>query len=323
MSDHRRGLQREASNPPVFAALLWLALALTAGGTATAAPQALWPSPGERVWTGPDGSVLPFRDDEEVLDFLRTATVVSTQAIPVGVTRPLKVLLERDGLRMHSVFRHVDLFKRHWRSREGMKTNFRDSCRFEVAAYELGRLLGIDNIPPVVEREVEGRKGTLQAWVEGTMTEAGRKEQGLEPPEPSRWMFQYQVMWLFDNLIYNDDRNKGNILIDRDWNLWMIDATRAFRPVDALRNPRIVRYCERRIWERLRSVSDEEIRERLDPYLGSFEMSCLLKRRQRLVRHLEELIRLRGENVVLFDRHQLAAAPDSDVPVADEPLPEP
>ncbi len=313
MSDRGRSVQRRSGRPPAVCLLL-AALALSApvvaGVLAPAAAQLqLWPSPDRRVWTGPDGELLPFRTDEEILDFLRTATVISTKTIPVGVTRPLKVLLERDGVRMHSVFRHVDLFKKQWRSREGIKTNFRDSCRFEVAAYELGRLLGIDNIPPVVEREVEGRKGTLQAWVEGAMTEVTRKEKGLEPPEPSRWMFQYQVMWLFDNLIFNDDRNKGNILIDQNWNLWMIDATRAFRPVNHLRNPRIVRHCERGVWERLNSVTDDEIRRRLDPYLGSFEMSCLLKRRQRLVEHLEELIRTRGEEVVLFDRHRLGSTP--------------
>lgn len=59
----------------------------------------------------------------------------------------------------------------------------------------------------------------------------------------------------------------------------MIDATRAFRPVHHLRNPQIVRHCERGVWKRLNAVNDDEIRRRLGPYLGSFEMSCLLKRR--------------------------------------------
>jgi len=37
------------------------------------------------------------------------------------------------------------------------------------------------------------------------------------------------VVRLFDQLIYNTDRNLGNLLIDKSWRLWMIDHTRAFK----------------------------------------------------------------------------------------------
>lgn len=167
------------------------------------------------VWRGPEGSELPFNDFTEVEEFLQTARIEKARVLSSGVTRPIKLGLVKDGVRMNAVVRHVNVFRQRWDSPHGIKLNFRDSYLFECASYRLGRLLGIDNIPPVVEREVEGRKGTLQVWVEGAMTEVTRKERGLEPPEPSRWMFQYQVMWLFDNLIFNDDRNKGNILITR------------------------------------------------------------------------------------------------------------
>jgi hypothetical protein len=33
-------------------------------------------------------------------------------------------------------------------------------------------------------------------------------------------------MRAFDQLIYNTDRNLGNLLIDGDWRIWMIDHTR-------------------------------------------------------------------------------------------------
>lgn len=254
-----------------------------------------------RVWIGADGKLLPFKTDEEILEFLRTADVVSIEDIPVGVTKPKKVLLEKDGIRMNSAFRHLDVFKKRWKTSRGLKINFRDSYLFEVAAYKLSRMLGLDNIPPVVVREIEGKEGSLQAWVEQSMTERTRSEKDIDPPSPMEWMYQHQIMRLFDNLIFNDDRNKGNILIDKDWKLWMIDATRAFRPTDELKNEKTIRYCERTVWERLQAMDEEQVKESLDDYLGTFELRTLLKRRKKLIEHVQSLIEDRGEEVVLFE----------------------
>jgi hypothetical protein len=35
-------------------------------------------------------------------------------------------------------------------------------------------------------------------------------------------------MALFDQLIFNDDRNQGNMLIGKDWKVWLIDHTQDF-----------------------------------------------------------------------------------------------
>ncbi len=255
----------------------------------------------QRSWRGPDGKPLPFRNDSEILEFLRTAEVVSIKTIPTGVTKPQKVLLEKDGVQMNAVFRDVDIFKRKWKSADGLKLNFRDSGFFEIAAYKMGRLLGLDTIPPVVEREIKGKKGSLQAWVEEAMTEKSRKKDDIAPPTPRFWMLQYQIMYLFDNLIYNDDRNTGNILIDKNWVLWLIDHTRAFRPVSELKNPSTIILCERGMWEKLKNLEDSVIKERLDEYLDTFEMKTLLKRKKKMIEHVQELFEKRGQDSVLFD----------------------
>jgi hypothetical protein len=255
----------------------------------------------QRNWLGPDGKPLPFKNDVEILEFLRTADVVSMKTLSTGVTKPEKVLLEKDGIRMNAVFRDVDVFKRKWKSRDGIKLNFRDSCLFEIAAYELGVLLGLDVIPPVVERKIKGKEGSLQAWVEESMTEKSRKKDDISPTSPRFWMLQYQMMYLFDNLIYNDDRNTGNILIDKDWVLWLIDHTRAFRPVSEFRNVSAIVLCERTVWENLKNLKDSVIEERLDAYLDTYEMKTLLERKQKMIAHVEELIVKRGVDSVLFD----------------------
>ncbi|MFQ5928699.1 MAG: hypothetical protein ACE5MK_03305 [Acidobacteriota bacterium] len=252
------------------------------------------------VWLGADGKPLPFQNDEEIKEFLRTAPVVSMEKIPEGVTHPRKVLLEKDGMRMHAIFRDANIFKRKWDSPSGRKLNFRDDAIFEGAAYELSKLLGLNNVPPTVRRKIEGKKGTLQVWIENAMTEETRQTNKVEPPDKRRWLLQHYVMWIFDNLIYNEDRNQGNILIGSDWKMWLIDATRAFRTYRDLRNPEVIRYCERKLWENLKKLDETVIKERLGEFLRSQEISTLVHRRNKLVEHIQKLIDQRGERAVLF-----------------------
>lgn len=57
-------------------------------------------------WSSPDGTPLPFRGDQQVLDFLSTARVVSMKQISEGINKTRKFLLEKDGLRI-TAFRTV------------------------------------------------------------------------------------------------------------------------------------------------------------------------------------------------------------------------
>lgn len=262
-----------------------------------------------RKWADPDGQPLPFATDDELLEFLRTARVLKISSIPEGITRPRKVLLEKDGVRMHAVFRDIDEEKASAQlAMGGMQFFFRDCFIFEPAAYELSRLMGLNNVPPAVLRTIEGKKGSLQAWVENAITETSRKKKNVRPPDEQQRAKQIHNMWTFDALVFNTDRNSGNILYDKDWKLWLIDHTRAFRRFDELQRPIQASRCDRKLWERLQHVEDATISERLKPYLTSWEITGLLKRRQKLVEHLRKLISERGEAKVLFDYQELVEA---------------
>jgi hypothetical protein len=107
-------------------------------------------------------------------------------------------------------------------------------------------------------------------------------------------------MHVFDNLINNIDRNMGNILFDPDWRVWLIDHSRAFIRDQKLPNPERVRRIEQHLWERLRSVSDEELEAAVEPYLAEPERAALLERRRLLVELIEQKIAQLGEDGVLF-----------------------
>lgn len=253
------------------------------------------------VWLGEDGAALPFRNDEEVLEFLRTAEVVSAERTGLGINNPWRVELEKDGVRARACFRDVSVLRRQARMKDGFHLNFRDDAIYEVAAYELGRLLGIRAIPPTVKRRIMKRNGTLQLWVENTITEKGRLEQGLQPTNLRKWGWQYELMVLFDNLIYNADRNQGNILFDDDWKRWLIDHTRAFSHFKKLIRPAGVKRCERRVWDKLVQLDRSLLEERLGDYLSRSQISAILARRDLLLDHLQQRIDQYGEELILVE----------------------
>ena len=259
------------------------------------------PTASAGMWLGPEGEPLPFTSDEEVEEFLRTARVVRVRGIAQGITLPQKVLLEKNGFRMHAIFQDVNEEKSVVTFATGRtELNFRDSYLFEIAAYQLSRLLGLDNVPPAVPRRIHGKKGSLRVWVENAMTDRIRQKRKITPPDIRRWNKQIYVMRTFDELIYNTDRNMGNLLIDANWKLWMIDHTRAFRRFSDLNNPEALVKCERNLWEKLRTLDDVTVKHRLKKFLRPTEIKALLKRRDKLVEHIQHLIQERGEERVLY-----------------------
>jgi hypothetical protein len=258
------------------------------------------PCPEPAVWLDADKKPLPFQGDAQLEEFLRTARVVESKPVGSGITRPEKLLLEKDGVRAHAIFRYVDMEQQEVRLKEYSERFFRDSYLFECAAHALGRLFGLDGVPPVVRRTVRRRPGAVQIWVEQAFTETQRLTEQRPAPDPTCFDEQMQVLRVWDTLVDNIDRNAGNILIDGRWKVWMIDHTRAFRRDRELRRPELIRRLPRRLWERLRSVPDEEVRERLRPYLRGNEIEALLARREKLVAHVEQMIAERGEEVVLY-----------------------
>lgn len=266
------------------------------------------------AWAGPDGPT-PFTSFEEVEDFLLTARVEKAKVLSTGVTQPLKVGLVKDGIRMNAVFRHVDRYEMKWKGPDGLRLNFRDSFRYECASYRLSKLLGIDHVPPSVLREFEpgdflspelaalfpSLSGSLQAWVEDAMTELDRRERNQLPPSNLHYMRQEQLMRIYDNLIFNEDRNQGNILIGPDWKLWFIDASRAFRPFKVLKQADQIHYIDRRLYERLQALTPDEIRESLSPFLRDAEIKSLLARRDALLKYVQKLVQEKGERRILVE----------------------
>ena len=144
--------------------------------------------------------------------------------------------------------------KARFESLTGTEFNFQDSYKLNIAAYRLGLPLGLDTrIPVSVERSFNGKPGPYTCWIENIqMDEVDRLKKKIEAPDKDRWSRQYLIMKTFDQLIYNMDRNATNMLYDKEWRLWMIDHSRAFRRHTKLRMRRRWTNATRRCWRGLR-----------------------------------------------------------------------
>jgi hypothetical protein len=171
-----------------------------------------------------------------------------------------------------------------------VEINFRDTYKFNIAAYRLGKMLGLESmIPPSIERKFEGTSGAFTWWVEDvSMDEAQRQKQKIDPPNKESFNRQYVIMQVFDNLIYNTDRNLTNILFDKEWRLWMIDHTRAFRTRSGLMDPKQLNMCDRQLLANMKALTYEKIKPQLSPYLREGEIQAILLRRDKIVAFFEK-----------------------------------
>ena len=133
------------------------------------------------------------------------------------------------------------------------------------------------------------------------MTELDRKKKKIEPPDQHSWNQQMYVCRVFDQLIYNTDRNLGNLVISKDWKIWLIDHTRAFRDMKDLRSPTDLVECDRKLLAKLRELNKETLTKELGRYLTQMEIEGLLARRDKIVHFFDEQIAQKGETAVLFD----------------------
>ncbi|HSR50139.1 MAG TPA: hypothetical protein VLV83_04880 [Acidobacteriota bacterium] len=251
------------------------------------------------TYLGADKQPLPF-SEEEILDALRTGRIVSKRRVGEGINNPFKVLLEKDGVRLHALFRDVRVFKPRHEDPEGRVTiHFRDDCIFELAAYRLARRVGIDSVPPVVRRRLGRREGTLQLWIEDAIMNKTRHRQSLRPKLDLSWRLQWNTLYIFDYLIANDDRNQGNLLFDPQWKLWMIDHTRAFRFMADRNDVARIRLCDEELYDALKRLDEPALKETLGDFMGDMEIEAVNNRLAHLLQHLDGLIESRGPQMVL------------------------
>lgn len=192
------------------------------------------------------------------------------------------------------------------------EAGFRDSYRYNVGAYRLAALLGLDNVPVSVERRVRGVPAAVTWWVDDVaMDEGERLAKGTFGPAPALTQRQLYTMFVFDELIQNSDRNQGNVLWTSAWKMWLIDHTRAFRREVELTRPAVLIRISRKLLDGLRALTADALAAAVEDSLTPLEQARVMRRRDLLLAHFDDRIARFGESAVVIDDHPPPGVPDA------------
>jgi hypothetical protein len=270
---------------------LLLIVTLLAGLAAQTAPAADPVSPASATAAVPSSAAGTGRvwigREKEIEAFLESAPIERFESVPVGITKPRRGYFAAGGPAGSIVFKPIQP------KRSG---GFFESYKAEIAAYKLDQILGLGMVPPTVEKRVKHEIGSAQLWVEGC--EFLKNRAGKQAPDTSAWNRQVYRQRVWDNLIANIDRNAGNLLVDSEWNLVLIDHSRAFTNTTKMNFP--LTRIDRPFLSRLKGLTEEDLKTQLRGLLLDGPKP-VLKRRDLIVAEFEKRVQQYGEAAVLLD----------------------
>lgn len=238
-------------------------------------------------------------------EFLETAEITDKRQLGGGeaVAAPWRLSLEKDGMKRNAV----------WKNPEGLQMGYLEGWKWEIAAYRLDRYLELNMVPPAVEREFQGKRGCCQLWVTAEMNVLRKVREKIKTPIDKiyYWNNAIYLQRAFDNLIANEDRNSGNILITKDWRMILVDHSRSFRTSEKFtteliytekykEGPRIMKKLPRAFVEKVKTLNFDSMRDIVGEYLTDEEIEAVLLRKDLIIGWLDERIMKLGEDEVLY-----------------------
>ena len=239
------------------------------------------PAPGAcaKVWIG---------HEAEYEEMLRSAPVARTEKIPNGVTHPRRLYFG-PGLPFASAA---------WKPLlPGKYAGFQESYRSEIAAYELDKLLGLQMVPPTVERKIGAQTGAVILWVENVKGWDAKAH--IHGPDPVAWARELVRMKMFDALCGNIDRNQGNLLYDAEYHVVLIDHSRAFVDTQDMTKFQKYLFVDRPLWERMQALTLESLQPALGKWVSKGMLLAMLERRDRMGKEIDKMVAARGDNTWL------------------------
>ncbi len=254
--------------------------------------RALYGQTGKQLPIEPDPRRVGWRPkaltDDELEEILRTGRIIAAEEVGEGVTQSTRVTIIKDGITIKALFKSEasDLPAKP-RSALTDRPKETDHYRNEVAAYRVDRLIRLDMVPVTVIREHEGKTGSLQFWIDNLVNEIDRTEWGVGGTDWCRLEDQWNLLYVFDALIYNADRTMQNMTYEEpDWMLRLIDHSRSFSTKTG--RPLYLKREDLKISDDLRAnlaaLDYDTLEAELSSLLSSKEIRALLKRRDRMLK---------------------------------------
>ncbi len=251
------------------------------------------------------GADEPNFTEEQKIDFMQHAKVIASKPEKKGKSSASHLTLSDGKVTHDASFEPVDEKKLEGPGPGGgIELNFRDYWGYDIAGYRIAKLLGMDDMVPVyTERKWNGTTGAISWRVPDVqLDEADRHKQNIPVPVPDVDAFNKQMykVRVLIQLFYDMDPNLTNVLITKDWKIWRIDFTRAFRLQHDLKDPKDLVQCDRQVLTKLRQLSYDQVFDATKPYLTKNEVKALIARRDKMVAYFDKLVAQKGESQVLY-----------------------
>jgi hypothetical protein len=107
-------------------------------------------------------------------------------------------------------------------------------------------------------------------------------------------------MRLFDNLLFNWDRHTNNMLVTKDFELRLIDHSRAFLAYSDLMRPEELTRFSRSLLAGIEGLTRDDLRRQVGRYIEASKITALLERRDKLLELARTRVQERGEAVALY-----------------------
>lgn len=232
------------------------------------------PHTSARVWEGRAA---------EYEAFIAAAPIERFEDLSVGVTHPRRAFLRPGGLVESVAWKVLP---------PGRVSGSWESYKSEVAAYEMDKLLNLGMVPVAVEKQWKHEIGAAILWL--TPVRSWKEVRYKEKPDI--WNRQMVRMKMFDDLIGNNDRNLGNLVVDDQWNVFLIDHSRAFVTDKDL--PAKIEHVDRALWNRMLALDEPALTPVIRKWVGRAALSAVLARRDRMRDVIAKLVQTNGERAV-------------------------
>ncbi|UCC14768.1 MAG: metallophosphoesterase [Gammaproteobacteria bacterium] len=226
--------------------------------------------------------------DGQIEDILTNGKIESIEDVGQGVTKPQKVAITQGDHKIEAIFKTESTPIQASSRRQAQKLiNLSDRWEHEVAAYRLDRLIGLDLVPVTVERTINGRRGSLSFWIDGLISELDRETKEVPASGWCSLSEQWPMMFVFDALIYNEDRTKQNMVYgEEDWMMYLIDHSRSFRTQKG--RPKDIRNVELKLSPllagRLEKLEYTDLSQAMSGLLEKSQIQALIRRRDEILK---------------------------------------
>jgi hypothetical protein len=229
-----------------------------------------------RIWEGKNA---------EFEAFIREAPIDHIEEVPIGVTHPKRAFFSPGGPVASVAWKVLP---------PGRPAGYWESYKSEIAAYELDKLLGMGMVPVAVEKKWNRETAAAILWLSPIHS---WKEMETKP-KPAKWVRQVSRMKMFDNFICNKDRNAGNLLVDDDWNLYLIDHSRAFIWDKDMAVK--MQSVDREFWDKIQALDEAQLTAAIGKWVDKDAIRAMLTRRERMKKEIAKLVAENGEASVFL-----------------------